>query len=527
MALSFVLVWLAAAPQVLLTNALIRRHLRALLRHPLTTHHRASSLRPSFFAGLFVFLLTCGAALALAAGAATAHQMLSSVVPRMAATCGGAVGGLALLLAMVLPFAFVPLVLCDPHAPAVDVGQAFVGSARSVSALSWGRKLSLCCVPTLVLSAPLVAAGLLDRAGYAHSWLLPPLAFAVLMPPTTAFYVSCYGRVRSEWLSPAAAPGTAEEGVSIPPSARAGLVTAALSSLVLAGAATAALATPLPLHLTSSVVPALHASHGPVHMGAERVIVRPHALGITIAAQDGGGAGLIHSPCGPIDGVWVVPVSDDRFHITGWCQGWEAVETEVNAQGVRFDDGILDRLHRRVGIFALALCASALWLWVWTLARAWTPLQAARFLQHLTPSDAHRPSAGLRVLEGRLRLPEGGLLRLHQHHFEVEEAAYVEKDGFRIRLPEQGAVLKGAGVRQLAMLGDGVSVAVVAEFDRLVSEGVREHAVPWPANARLVHGDRRRASEVMTQRLARRVVGSLAAVTLIQLVAAATIALSF
>lgn len=467
--------------------------------------------------GLFIFLFVAVVIFASVAGVTAASRLLPTVADDLQHLLGVVVA-LGLALAIVLPYAFVPLILRDGAIPAGVGGHAFVLSAQAVTRLPVRRRVGLVAGTLL---AHVVPYGLFTFLEGPHTLLSAAgaivLAYAVLVPVATAHYVAAYASVRDgldhEPLE--------EEPAAVPASLRAAGISAALSAAVLLFLMAEAVLAPLPMAPSEGDTELLEPVPGaePLSIG-DGVLVRSAGEGVTVAARDGGGVGFVSSGCGPVDRVAVTPRPGGAYTITAYCPDGLS-EMLVDGRGVRQDDSFEDRFEVRTSGFFLALAGLSLALWMVAFGGPWRAFQRVRYLHSLARTDDLEAAPGLRALEGTLHA-EGGL-RVAEGRFRCEGSAQVSGGPLRVSLPDEGPALGS----EEATLHDGSTVAVVGHFERLVSDGLRAGPAPWPEDGLLVPGGRREAADRLARSAGRRLALLLGAVTAAQGVAAIVLVLGW
>jgi hypothetical protein len=225
---------------------------------------------------------------------------------------------------------------------------------------------------------------------------------------------------------------------------------------------------------------------------------------VRIEADDGGGAGRVDArlPRGPrqvfVDsgerwggppGTFAVIVSDD----------WGSFDPEyrltlIDADGVRLDDGLEERVLDRLGIEGLALSLIVILLSIALALKLARDVGAARTLE----APASEEKARLHALECTLRT--SGRVLVTPGRLVPEEEAWLEADGgaLRLRMPTEARTL--GPVRDVA---DGDRVTIVSRFARGASAGMREASAPWPEDARVVIGTLEQAADALVTRAAR------------------------
>lgn len=505
---------LLGVPPALVLLALLGRQLDGVI----VGHARERDRKLRGFLVVYLFILL--ATFATFGGASVAQMLLPMMAedPRFLL---GAMVALTVTFAIALPYAFVPLVQRDDEVPAGVGGNAFVIAAQAMTRLPLPRRLALVAVAVLAQAIPLGFFTFLEGP---DRWLeaigSAAFAYGVLVPLAAAHYVAAYASVRDGLEQ----DPLEDDPVAVPPSLRASGISALLAALVLVFVVAQALLVPLPMATEPapteplSLVP----SAEPVRLGEAGVLVRSAGRGVTVAARDGGGAGFVPADCAEVDWISVAQTGTDAYRITALCDLDGTVRVlRIDGRGVRLDDSFADRLGARVGGWLWGLVALSVLLWLLAFGGPWRSFQRARFLRSLRRTDELEHAPGVRVLEGRLHAPEG--LTLAAGRFRTAGSAQVSGGDLRITLPADGPAL-GQAVEALA---DGAPVAIVGDFAALVGGGFREGPAPWPEDGWLVPGDRRAAAERLTRPAARRLGLLFAALTLAQLVAAASLVLTW
>jgi hypothetical protein len=217
--------------------------------------------------------------------------------------------------------------------------------------------------------------------------------------------------------------------------------------------------------------------------------------GVVIWTSDGGGAGTVRGVPWPM-GVAYRPArcGDDACFelVVGGSES--AGRTLVDRDGVRRDDGLGDRVARRVSAASLVAVVVALVCFGIALTRASRGIAGIELLASPDDERRARDDGRPRVVEGRLVAPSPATLHLvGRDAVRVEGTVQVvcDRAGLRIGLPPDGEVrvLRGSAAGPLAAesLVDGARVAVIAALPAR-GAGYREGAAPWPEGARLVPG---------------------------------------
>jgi hypothetical protein len=243
--------------------------------------------------------------------------------------------------------------------------------------------------------------------------------------------------------------------------------------------------------------------------------------GIVLSVPDGGGAGRVRGVAWPT-AVRARPVrcGDDACFELVVEGSNRTARTVVDADGVRRDDSLFERVTRRVS--PLSPCAALVALGC--LAVAWRLASrsiAGAVVLTSTDEALHARAKGeTRVLEGRLVAPAPAELRtVGEGRLRVEGPAYVEADGLdlRLALPSDAEVRLAPGT-STATPSDGTRVAVVAKLPAR-RHGYREGVLPWPPGAVLVPGGLEAARAAFAAQLDRTVaplsVASLVALLLV------------
>ena len=238
--------------------------------------------------------------------------------------------------------------------------------------------------------------------------------------------------------------------------------------------------------------------------GPAGLVVDGSAMEVRVA--DGGGVGRLRPP---YPAHWWLRAGRTSY------QGREAVAvvlldgdhrafvTYVDEDGVRLDDGLVERIGSRLGSNGVGLIV---------LALAFLGLGASRALRRradarLLTLDAHTPArgaAGALALEGTLRVASGARVWVQGRSVVVEgDASLVGKDGEpRVRLPEGAMELLGEAPDRAP--SDGDSACIVGDFESIRGLDFRAGASPWPRGGRLLLGSRSTALAELGDDAARR-----------------------
>lgn len=286
--------------------------------------------------------------------------------------------------------------------------------------------------------------------------------------------------------------------------------------LVLAVAILVAALTPTPMRAMSMDAPVRRGFHG-VGLSAEpqrrdlpggRAWARTSARGVIIETADGGGAGPVDARFDTTQSaLFVAP--GERY---GGAPGTSAVIvtngeawalTIVDADGVRQDDGLTERVLGRLGRVGSGSLALALLLLLVLAWRIGIDLGEAGALDVADRREAGR--GRLAALECTLRLGDGARILFHSDPlrttWHVEGNAWLEahSGALRFRIPETPIAALGSP----AELEDGSKTVLVSRFENVSPAGLRTSSAPWPNDARLVAGTRADAVNALARRATR------------------------
>jgi hypothetical protein len=272
-------------------------------------------------------------------------------------------------------------------------------------------------------------------------------------------------------------------------------------------------------------------------VGDRSVSVRTTDDGVMVEAADGGGAGAIEAGFDTRQAALFVtpggfrdPPGSFEIEVT---DGERWAVTLVDADGVRLDDSLSDRVIDRLGAFGAlaALLGFALLLILGFVTSA--EVGAARTLEAPKLLDATDPSAppslGTKALSGVMRVAEGSRLFYRPPNalrralgagtgggiLRVEGEAWIEADAgeLRFRLPDTDIPVAGAAPGAELT---GREIVILSRFSDVSPSGLRTSSTPLPSDAQIVMGDRADAAAALVDRAARRA-SWLAAPTLIAL----------
>ncbi len=473
---------LALVPTVVLTplfGLLVMGCLRAQLRAATGTGV-SSSVAPGFL----LAVLTGAGLLGAVLGATAASSLMA---PAPAAIVGVGAALLPLLgLVLLAPFSFVPLAWLE-RAWSEGTLRARIGGAFGDALEGWRRVPWASRLRWLAMAATpwLVAATLVGVEAEGSTWfevLAPTVAFAV--PFASAQLVASWCEVRDSVRD-------ARASAKVPRTLGFLALAASFASLLALAALGWAVLAPLPMAespLRWASTPALQPPsrgwhRGPFALPGSTLVVRPGPEGVRIDAEDGGGTGLVRLP-GGADEVRA-EAFEGGYRVYGQGPGGRGV-VEVDALGVRRDDSFGDRVGARLGAVGAFMAAGLLFAWGMALLAA-VRVQRARVLRDLPATGG--AGAERCVLEGRLVLGDGARVRRAGSRIVADGPAWVEGGSLRVRLPSEGVRVQGA----LVQARHGARVVLVGRFAQHTSAAFREAAAPWPAQARLVFGDRRAA----------------------------------
>ncbi|MEM9068831.1 MAG: hypothetical protein AAGE52_10010 [Myxococcota bacterium] len=395
----------------------------------------------------------------------------------------GVVAGPLIVVAVISPLAFFPVA-------ALEVDTA--SDALRASLEGWGlvpfrRRVAILATTLL----PWAVLGVLFTTNLSEeAWLSAMVAVSVIVVPfLSAQLVSTWSGVRVDALD-FEATERMPRGLGI----FTALVTLALVAGL--GMTVVAMLRPLSMNETRPVAsrmlqpPGSGWDEGPIAITGTTLRVSRAPDGVRIEAADGGGVGLVRWRRHPSEIRVVRHGTRYRVHAR---QGGARAFVDINDEGVRAGDGLVDRFDLRVGWLGGLLIVLAM-LGVVASIRAFAGLLRARALREIKGSeDPTAKPKERRVWEGRFSLEGtatvlGGTLR-------VEHASIAGSD-MRLALPPEGVRIRG----QVAPR-DGELVALVGAFTQL-SSSLRE-AAPWPTHAVLIVGGRDQAVKSEVRNTAR------------------------
>ncbi|MCC6874162.1 MAG: hypothetical protein IT378_07620 [Sandaracinaceae bacterium] len=401
--------------------------------------------------------------------------------PVLAARVIGAEHGLLWrLIAPPLAGALVGAVLAGwAFAPLCASEQTPAGLVRSFElAVQGGFRNALALAAGLGATAGALVVVASEIAGW---WLGVPVIFIALPLLGGALVAGRYAVLGAR------APST-----EVRASLRASAVLLVPSLLAFGMAAASAALTPAPMRPGVATRGVWHDGGEQVWLQGTTVSARVVPGGVEVAAEDGGGAGLVPSDRpGTMVRAWR---EGDHFRIE--LGGDEVRYTLVDRDGVRLDDGLDRRVLERLGIAGQAACGwGALLLAVFAL---YAGVRIGRAQALDAPPLAGGAGAGPWALEG-VRRPGGQGPRVEGRPLLLEDASF-ESASLRIRMPARARLL--AGPEQVGR--DNVPAVVVSRFEGVLRAGFRESASPpLPSDAWIVLGTLEQARAAMVGRAVR------------------------
>ena len=218
---------------------------------------------------------------------------------------------------------------------------------------------------------------------------------------------------------------------------------------------------------------------------------------LTVRTADGGGAGEVRFGRW-IEAIVVRPTEDGGYLVVGaGTQGDERM-IEVDASGVRRDDGALARIRARTGPVTLWLLCASLIALAGSMRRAMRSIGDAALLD----APGREASAPLVVIEARLRLPDPSTtVTIEGRTAELPDCSSLELEGGQtLRLPPGRTRLLVTS--PTGALGDHDAVFVIAPPRALAPTGLRD-AAALPRDARLGVGAIAQAREALVMEAAR------------------------
>lgn len=459
----------------LATLAMVRGHLAAA---------GVRARRPSMLAGLLLVGLLAALAMAAGLGVSIAEHVVDDDL-----TAGlGGVAGAAALLALLSPLSFIVPALLDPRCPTAM--HALRAALDGWSRVSITRRIAISMLPVCALvPVPILIAE--DARPETWAWSLG-IPIGLVGALTSLVMVA-------SWLEVRAVAEEVQESGRVP---RGTLVLGGITALVTFGvgaAVTVALMTPVPMTASDRIVPrridqsdAHTFQTAPLRIEGTTLTVRLPADrdGLMIEADDGGGVGHVEPPYGRGEGFRVRRLEGEpeayRVVLRDYGTDWYV---DIDASGVRIDDGLGARFAHHVGLFGLTLLMLLALGWLASVV-AGVKLARAQTLRGIKASTDHRSADRRRVLEGTLRLTEGSTVELSKGELSVKGSASIEGAGLRVRIPDHPVRVRGDLLDSVAELRDGSAIALVGTFERLTSEGHRDANAPWPEHAFVVPGGR-------------------------------------
>jgi hypothetical protein len=428
---------------------------------------------PVAYAGVAVITIFSG----LAFGLTFELGILAAFV---AALATGAVTGAALG-----PLVFAPFALAD-RAPGLAAGlarsfeiSATIGARRTVlTGLAAGLQL----VGGTLACGLLCDALVVDDGVRFSAWVLSaPVGLAVTLP----WVLATIGREYSAVSAPAG---------SAMPKLRAIALMVIPGLLACAAALAVAALTPTPMRVERAVEPhsferGLHPPNPArvVRLPGTSITATATSRGLTIAADDGGGAGDVevqrpfHIPHVTVEPGERYGGPRGSFAITMPRDERRVNVTVVDRDGVRLDDGLDARVIDRLGDSGAALLGLALVMLLGLAFRVGREIGSARTI------DAPALDGGGRLAALACKVHVDG------------DQRWLEADAIRIRLPETPRILG-----ETRALEDGDAVMLVSRFDRGITTGLRDAFATWPRDGALVIGDRDAAASALVARASRR-----------------------
>ena len=228
-------------------------------------------------------------------------------------------------------------------------------------------------------------------------------------------------------------------------------------------------------------------SIGGVSVPGTSLYMRTDYRTLHVVAYDGGGAGAVDMGFSPVRvTVMDAAVMDGprgAFAVVASHAPSTGALTLIDADGVRLDDGLLDRTFGRLGAFSAGLLLLGLLGALGLLFVLGRELAEAHALDVPRLDDA----AGRGVLSGLeapARLSDGATLEVSGGALHVDGDAWLEADAFRFRLPAR-----------VPLVGDppegpvtSPTLTLLSRFRGLGPASLREGPAPLPADARLVLG---------------------------------------
>lgn len=507
----------AALVGVPITSFCYRRLLRALTA---AARERAGAPAPERKGKSWAGAISIGGMAAFGAGVVLLSLAVEHLLPSGAARDGVslAAGGLA---SIGLGVAFAPLMFAPFFAADGTKGplKPFSRSFQLAARMGPRRSAALGALVGGAIGAGLVGMTglfLLGDDSLGALVLAAPFAGALGSPLAIAILADAFVELE----------GAEDEAEDLPVARRVrGLWGLLLPALLLVGAAfVAAALSPSPMRESRPVEEVERGFHGIGALHGEQVRrlpgtsvrVRTLERGVSVEADDGGGAGTIDARFDTSDvGLFVFEREDEpSTFVIAITDGTRWARTVVDSDGVRLDDGLAQRVFGRLGTPGLGALALGLLLLLWIAFSLGSELGTARTLDVPDLSVEGR-EAGLNALEGTLRIaedskvryrPGSALKRLLGHlasgSLTAEGEAWVEAQGgaIRLRLPDRPIPVLEGDAKGWA----GEHVVVLSRFAKIGTTGLRTSSVPWPKDGVITLGKRGDAARALVDRAVRR-----------------------
>lgn len=452
----------------LVTLAMMRGHFQA---------GRVRAQHPAMLAGFLLVALLAAAVMASGLGVSVAEHLTTDDL-----WAGlGAVIGPMVMMALLSPLGLVIPALLDPRCPtAMHALRAALDGWSRVPKL---RRIAIALLPCCAfLPIPL----LISEDAQPETWLWSIGLPIALVGPLTSLTVV------ASWLDVRDVAEEVEQSGRVP---RGTLVLGAITAFVTlaVGAAIAiAMMMPVPMGSSARYVPrridqtdAHLFQTSPARIEDTTLTVRMVDGALMIEADDGGGVGRVAPPHGEGESFRIRRLEGERdayrVILRGYRVDWHV---DIDASGVRIDDGLGARFGHHLGLFGLGLLGLLALGWLASVV-AGVKLARAQTLRGIKASTDHRSADRRRVLEGTLRLAEGSTAVVKKGELLVKGSGSIEGAGLRVRIPDRPVRVRGSGE-----LRNGSPIALVGTFERLTSEGHRDASAPWPEHAFVVPGGR-------------------------------------